>query len=280
MRITATASTIAIGIALFATPAFAQDPTPLGELVRRSELAREIETILSEADRAQKAGQCQTRNALLLTLKTTIESQRAAAMPDAAKEEWRQRGQEILNRRCPPAAAAPQPPAPSTAGPDAPASGESVMDAMGESAPNRSSLDVLKERMDAQIAECDDLKAYGDAKRDLLAEIERRMGMEKDPSMQIELRELYRRYATRLPPTCTPRRVDKPAGAAPEARKDPYADVPIEIRAKVFLDLLYGSRYRQFRGGMPPSPPSEPMPVEEPGKPVPGPPKDLDPPRY
>lgn len=113
-------------------------------------------------------------------------------------------------------------PAPQSDGPP-----PSVMDDMGETAPNRSSLDVLRERMDALSSDCDDLKAFLDTKRALLDEIGRRLEAETDPSKKIELRELYNRYSGKLPPTCTPRR-NEPPKTAPDKLPPPapVADLP------------------------------------------------------
>lgn len=259
MRITT--SGIAIAAALFAAPALAQEPPRLDDFERQAAFVREVETILREADKAQANNNCQLRDSLLLTFKTTVESKRAAMTPEAAKDEWRARAQEILNRRCPQAAKTPE--ATPAAAPGAPT--ESVMDAMGETTPNRSSLDVLRERMDALIAECDDLKAYADAKRDLLGEIERSMGRETDPGKQIELRDLYRRYATRLPPTCTPRKAERPvADVSQPGDTAAQTKVPPKVKARLVLDLLWVSRFLPLgkkRPRLAPMPPE--MPPQE-----------------
>jgi hypothetical protein len=103
---------IAIMGAATSVASFAQEPLRLDNLQTQVRFVREVERILEEADRAQRAGQCELRKVLLTTFKTTIEGARAGQTPYDAMQDWRSRGQEILNRPCPPKKDAPPPPPP------------------------------------------------------------------------------------------------------------------------------------------------------------------------
>lgn len=90
--------------------------------------------------------------------------------------------------------------------PPVPADGPppSILDDMGETAPPRTSLDVLRERLDKNIETCGNRSEFFSAKRALIEEIERRLGTETDPSKLADLRELHRRYSGKLPSECPP----------------------------------------------------------------------------
>lgn len=135
-------------------------------------------------------------------------------------------------------------PAPPTQPPD-----ESILDQTGEETATRSSLDVLRERLDAIDAACGNRDSFFAAKRALIAEIERRIGIETDPSKLADLRDLYRRYSGKLPSECPkiPPAPPAPIGQIP-ADGSPLAAVAavqadrrarLSERAALLLNVYY-----------------------------------------
>jgi opacity protein-like surface antigen len=121
---------------------------------------------------------------------------------------------------------------------------------MGETEPPRTSLDVLRERLDKNIETCGNRSEFFAAKRALIEEIERRLGTETDPSKLADLRELHRRYSGKLPSECPPPpEAPKagPTGALPSAGSplDAVAAVAQDRRARlakrasVLLNIYY-----------------------------------------
>ncbi|MDX2209488.1 MAG: hypothetical protein SFV20_03920 [Sphingopyxis sp.] len=104
--------------------------------------------------------------------------------------------------------------APAAAAPQSDGPPSSIMDDMGETAPSRTSLDVLRERLDKNVDECGNRSEFFRLKRELVDEIERRISVEIDPSKLADLRELYRRYSAKLPSEC-PKPQPEPPKAGP-----------------------------------------------------------------
>lgn len=135
-------------------------------------------------------------------------------------------------------------PAPQADGPP-----PSILDDMGETAPTRTSLDVLRERLDKTIETCGNRNEFFAAKRALIEEIERRIGIEIDPSKLADLRELHRNYSGKLPSECPPAAPPPPpsvgqipADGSPLAAVAAVADdrrARIAERAAILLNVYY-----------------------------------------